>query len=84
MQKIESMRRFAHLDLDDDRLPDESVILQFHHFLETKQLTAMLFDVLDQRGYQLSEDGRKAVPPRMKHRGVFWRSVIGQFYLLIT
>ena len=46
MQKIESMRRFAHLDLDDDRLPDESVILQFHHFLETKQLTAMLFDVL--------------------------------------
>ena len=38
---IESMRRFAGVDIDS--IPDESTILQFRHFLEKHCLTAKLF-----------------------------------------
>ena len=38
---VESMRRFAGVDLD--HIPDETTICKFRHFLERHQLTAALF-----------------------------------------
>jgi len=40
---IESMRRFAGLELAEDAIPDESTILRFRHLLEKHQLTALIF-----------------------------------------
>jgi IS5 family transposase len=40
---IESMRRFAGIDLLDDSIPDESTILRFRHLLERHQLTEQIF-----------------------------------------
>jgi IS5 family transposase len=40
---IESMRRFAGLELAEDAIPDESTILRFRHLLEKHQLTAQIF-----------------------------------------
>ena len=40
---IESMRRFAGLELQDDRILDESTLLQFRHLLEWHHLTQALF-----------------------------------------
>ena len=34
LYEIESMRRFARLELSDDALPDETTILKFRHLLE--------------------------------------------------
>ena len=42
----ESMRRFAHVDLGEDTVPDESTILRFRHLLETHALTAQMFDAV--------------------------------------
>lgn len=39
----EAMRRFAQVELLDDRVPDESTILRFRHLLEEHQLTAQMF-----------------------------------------
>lgn len=39
----EAMRRFAHVELGDDAVPDESTILHFRHLLEAHQLTARIF-----------------------------------------
>lgn len=39
----ESMRRFAHIELIDDAVPDESTILRFRHLLEQHQLTEKIF-----------------------------------------
>lgn len=39
----EAMRRFAEVDLLDDRVPDESTILRFRHLLEQHELTAQMF-----------------------------------------
>ncbi len=39
----EAMRRFAQVELLDDRVPDESTILRFRHLLEQHQLTAQMF-----------------------------------------
>jgi len=39
----ESMRRFARVELGDDRVPDETTILRFRHLLEAHQLTEGLF-----------------------------------------
>jgi transposase, IS5 family len=41
---IESMRRFAGLDLHTDAVPDETTILHFRHLLEKHQLTEKLFE----------------------------------------
>jgi transposase, IS5 family len=41
----ESMRRFARIELGDDRVPDESTILRFWHLLEQHQLTARIFQI---------------------------------------
>jgi IS5 family transposase len=42
----EAMRRFVRLELGDDAVPDETTILHFRHLLETHQLTAQLFAVV--------------------------------------
>src|SRR6056297_553430 len=39
----EAMRRFAGVELGDDRIPDETTILNFRHLLEKHQLTEKLF-----------------------------------------
>ncbi|MFM2006952.1 MAG: hypothetical protein RLZZ09_2607 [Pseudomonadota bacterium] len=57
LYEIESLRRFARLDLADDTLPDETTILNFRHLLERHELTAKLMntinDVLDGQGLLL-------------------------------
>ena len=39
----DAMRRFADVELGDDRIPDETTILNFRHLLEKHQLTEKLF-----------------------------------------
>ena len=39
----DAMRRFAGIELGDDRIPDETTILDFRHLLETHRLTEKLF-----------------------------------------
>ncbi len=51
---IESMRRFAGIELGIDPVPDESTILNFRHLLERHRLTEKLFQKIE--GY-LSEHG---------------------------
>ena len=41
---IESMRRFAGLELGDDAIPDETTILNFRHLLEKHHLTSDIFE----------------------------------------
>lgn len=43
---IESMRRFAGIDLSQDAVPDESTILKFRHLLEKHNLAARLFNTV--------------------------------------
>jgi hypothetical protein len=40
---MESMRRFAGIELAEDRIPDESTILRFRHLLEQHRLTEQIF-----------------------------------------
>jgi IS5 family transposase len=42
----EAMRRFARIDLGEDRVPDETTICRFRHLLERQQLTAALFETV--------------------------------------
>ena len=57
LYEIESMRRFAGLELIEDALPDETTILNFRHLLEKHALTAKLMntinDTLTERGILL-------------------------------
>ncbi|MGY6214049.1 IS5 family transposase [Methylolobus aquaticus] len=57
LYEIESLRRFAGLELADDALPDETTILKFRRLLERHALTAKLMntinDVLEERGLLL-------------------------------
>jgi IS5 family transposase len=39
----EAMRRFAGIELGDDRIPDETTILNFRHLLERQRLTEAIF-----------------------------------------
>ncbi len=48
LYEIESMRRFAGLELGEDRLPDETTILKFRHLLERHQLTDQLFSAVSE------------------------------------
>jgi len=41
---IESMRRFARIDLASDPVPDETTILNFRHYLEEHRLTEKIFE----------------------------------------
>ncbi len=40
---IESMRRFAGIELGEEAIPDETTILRFRHLLEKHQLTEQIF-----------------------------------------
>jgi len=42
----ESMRRFARVELGDDKIPDESTILRFRHLLEKHRLTESIFEAI--------------------------------------
>jgi len=42
----ESMRRFARVELGDDKIPDESTILRFRHLLEQHKLTESIFEAV--------------------------------------
>jgi IS5 family transposase len=46
LYEIESMRRFAGLRLSE-RIPDETTILNFRHFLERHRLGKMIFDTVN-------------------------------------
>src|SRR5215813_5689769 len=54
---MESMRRFAGIELAEDAIPDESTILRFRHLLEAHQLTQAIFaevrTLLEERGLLL-------------------------------
>jgi transposase, IS5 family len=54
LYEIESMRRFAGLELIEDAIPDETTILKFRRLLErhklTEQMLAAINDVLESRG----------------------------------
>jgi len=56
---IESMRRFAGIDLEVDVVPDETTILHFRHLLEKHNLTKKLFEktrqYLTEKGLLLRE-----------------------------
>ena len=43
----ESMRRFARVELGDDKIPDESTILRFRHLLEKHRLTESIFEAVN-------------------------------------
>jgi len=43
LHDIESMRRFAGIDLQTDAVPDETTTLNFRHFVEKHKLTEKLF-----------------------------------------
>ncbi len=55
---IESMRRFAGLELGDDAIPDETTLLNFRHLLEDHNLTRKIFEdvnaYLGEKGLLLS------------------------------
>jgi len=56
---IESMRRFANIDLSVDVVPDETTILNFRHMLEKHNLTKQIFEntknYLKEKGLLLRE-----------------------------
>jgi len=51
---IESLRRFADIDMEVDVIPDETTILHFRHLLEKYELTRKIFEKTKQ---YLSEKG---------------------------
>lgn len=56
---IESMRRFAGIDIAEDVVPDETTILHFRHLLEKHELTKRIFEktrrYLTEKGLLLRE-----------------------------
>jgi transposase, IS5 family len=55
---MESMRRFAGLELGEDAIPDEATTLNFRHLLEERNLTGAVFEAskayLGEQGLLLS------------------------------
>ncbi|WEN13903.1 IS5 family transposase [Rhodanobacter sp. AS-Z3] len=47
LYEIESMRRFAGLELNEDAIPDESTILKFRRFLEQHGLAVKIFEAVN-------------------------------------
>jgi IS5 family transposase len=45
---IESLRRFAGIDMEADVIPDETTILNFRHLLERHELTKQIFEKTQQ------------------------------------
>ncbi len=77
LYEIESMRRFAGLELCEDRIPDETTILKFRRLLERHRFTDRLFErvneLLRSRGLQVSKGSMVdatlvAAPPSTKNR----------------
>ncbi len=58
LYEIESMRRFSGLRLSE-KIPDETTILNFRHFIERHKFGKRLFESvlehLDQKGLKLQE-----------------------------
>lgn len=56
---IESMRRFAKLELVEDAIPDESTILNFRRLIEKHQLSELMFNDINnylvEQGIQVSQ-----------------------------
>ena len=48
LYEVASMRHFAGLALNDDRIPDESTILQFRHLLARHHLMQGLFEAVEE------------------------------------
>jgi len=46
--EIESMRRFARLELSVDALPDETTILNFRHLLERHELSKLMLQTINE------------------------------------
>jgi IS5 family transposase len=44
----ESMRRFAKVELSEDKIPDETTILRFRHLLEDHNLTEGIFEAVNE------------------------------------
>ena len=59
MYDIESMRRFAQLELLDDAILDETTILKFRHMIERHTLSEAIFadinNYLVEKGIQVSQ-----------------------------
>jgi len=73
---IESMRRFAGIELAEDAIPDESTILPFRHLLEEHRLSEAIFaevrGLLDERQLLLKagtivDETIIAAPPSIKN-----------------
>jgi IS5 family transposase len=47
LYEIESMRRFAGLELNEDAIPDETTILKFRRFVEQRGLAQKLFEAVN-------------------------------------
>mgnify|MGYP000255240584 CR=1 FL=1 len=47
LYEIESMRRFAGLELADDAMPDETTILKVYHLLEKHALTSQMVNIIN-------------------------------------
>lgn len=47
LYEIESMRRFAGLELNEDTIPDETTILKFRRFLEQHCLAAKILETVN-------------------------------------
>ena len=43
----ESMRRFTRIELSEDKIPDETTILNFRHLLEEHELTKAMFEKIN-------------------------------------
>ena len=58
----DAMRRFAGIELGDDRIPDETTILNFRHLLEKHALTEAIFA-------DVNAHGRQGDHPALRHTG---------------
>jgi transposase, IS5 family len=47
LYEIESMRRFAGLELNEDAIPDETTILKFRRFLEQHGLAVKILEAVN-------------------------------------
>jgi len=75
---IESMRRFANIELGKDPVPDETTILHFRRLLEQHQLTAKLLEDVNEflkergmllRGGSIVDASIISAPSSTKNRG---------------
>ena len=62
LYEVASMRHFAGLALNDDRIPDERTLLQFRHLLARHHLTQGWFEAVEghlrEQGYYLFSNSR--------------------------